>query len=763
MRFILLLICALLPLGNLWAATATATWSFTDALGRPLRSKPVSLTPLFYTTLDGTNYVVTDPIFGTTDTNGQYAATNVLLGYGYRAQVTGYAATAVTNYFPPDIAGQSVAAAAYTFAYATTTNFAYTMPQADARFAPLSVTNVANTNTINALAGVQAAAAVAPYTNQVTASAINAAVPGIVTNSLGDNSEIQIQNENGVLQIANNRVTISSGVGNIHIETNGAIAIVDGYGATIESDLAGGWFVGGSVEATSFIADSFSGNGAGLTNLPVLSPQEVTNIAASFSSIGNRIAYMPSSTNNMIATTSYTALDSTYYGSVFQSFIESDLSATNVTVAMSAVSNGTPATIYIWSLSKPKTNAFSVSSMASYLIYSNSISVNIVNRYEVQSFPVNCNLSAGQYAVVGIMSSQSNMLKTAFISGSVDNTNGTRFALFVSGSLNYWGSAYYPVSYTFAASCARFGYSETYLLNPQTAKTTQYAATVDPSLGTNVHSAIERLLYQFNQTNTSVVVGGDSRAAGLYYHLTNSWFSSCQKVSIASPGSLIGYASLAWQTNAAFFYNTNILAGKTGIYVYSSGANSVNSDPYTAITTISNHITDVVASNYLFCALTIQPLAAYNTDNAGSRLFVKTVNNYLRTEPRIWRVVDAELMAPNNYDKTMYLDTVHPTEIGYAMIARELFRQINARDRIAPSQSWVGAYGTNVVCVVPGSNAPATTVWSAWSGGFDLSVPITVPTNFTAANMAPVAGKITICASNNVLYFITTTTTNHIP
>jgi len=182
MRFLLLLICALLPLGNSFAATATATWSFTDALGRPLRSKPVRLTPLFYTTLDGTNYVVTDPIFGTTDTNGQYAATNVLLGYGYRAQVTGYAATAVTNYFPPDIAGQSVAAAAYTFTYATTTNFAYTMPQADSRFAPLAVTNVANTNTINALAGVQAAAAVAPYTNQVTASAVNAAVPNIVTN-----------------------------------------------------------------------------------------------------------------------------------------------------------------------------------------------------------------------------------------------------------------------------------------------------------------------------------------------------------------------------------------------------------------------------------------------------------------------------------------------------------------------------------------------------------------------------------------------------
>jgi hypothetical protein len=214
------------------------------------------------------------------------------------------------------------------------------------------------------------------------------------------------------------------------------------------------------------------------------------------------------------------------------------------------------------------------------------------------------------------------------------------------------------------------------------------------------------------------VVDGDSKSVGLYNLLTNNWFAQCQKSLLGVGGTSLSFAKATWETNAAT-YASRVGGETNGIFILWSGHNDVDSvNPYTEIQTLSNLLAEVVSSNFLPVVITTQPLASYNTDNGASYLFTKIFNNYIRLEPMIWRVVDAETMMPDNYDSRYFVDTTHLTSSGYSIIANELTRQIGSAYKVVPPQSWIGLYGTNMVCAVPNSNGPAITLFTANGAGF---------------------------------------------
>ena len=474
------------------------------------------------------------------------------------------------------------------------------------------------------------------------------------------------------------------------------------------------------------LSGTFNGDGGGLTGL---NASQLTGGAVPDTLLSSNVALVndffqndfiayPTTTSDMglnIALTQPTGYS--FYGTINTAFVPSAFTATNLQLYISAVTNNTPATLRLFVVYSLPAGNFTVSSLAS--AFTTNILVQSVPDGQTQDFPISLQIPGNVYVMASVITTATNQLLTAWYYQNSGNTNGARYPLWFASDTNTYGY-YYPVSYSVAAISARIEGTQkvSILSGSSSASAITYSGASSGLSMTNVQAAIDGLVYSLNPAKTYVVVDGDSKSVGLYDLFTNNWFSQCSKTLIGVGGTSLAFAKLAWETNGAA-YASQIHNGTNGVFILWSAHNDVQSiNPYTEIQTLSNLLVEVVSSNYLPVVITTQPRSGYGSDLDSAHLFVKIINNYIRQEPMIWRVVDAEAIMPNNYDSRFFVDTTHLNSDGYSIIANEVARQIASPYKVNPPQSWIGLYGTNMVCSVPASNGPAVTLFTANSAGF---------------------------------------------
>jgi predicted membrane protein len=228
-----------------------------------------------------------------------------------------------------------------------------------------------------------------------------------------------------------------------------------------------------------------------------------------------------------------------------------------------------------------------------------------------------------------------------------------------------------------------------------------YVNSTSELAGSNVQSAIDSLVYPWPASNVNVIVDGDSKSVQLYYNLmTNKWWKSTSYHLAGVQAVTLSFNTNAWATNT----RSLLASSKTNLYILWSMHNDVTDNINTEITRLSNHLAQVASSNAYIIAVTTQPRAGYSADGINQYLFLRSVNNFLRTCPFVWRVVDAEAIMPENYNTTFYTDSTHNTPIGTTLVANEITRQVSSLRKTIPPALWVGLSGTNVTIAAPVSN-----------------------------------------------------------
>ena len=149
--------------------------------------------------------------------------------------------------------------------------------------------------------------------------------------------------------------------------------------------------------------------------------------------------------------------------------------------------------------------------------------------------------------------------------------------------------------------------------------------------------------------------------------------------------------------------------------------------------------------------LTVQPRASSQTDTPDSWIFLSIVNNWIRSSPLCWRVVEAERLMPNCYDPTFYVDTTHLTPLGYSNVAWAVQRQLFTPAYSPLSQEWINVYGTNNIVSVPGATNNPSTI-----GAFFTASGLFLPPNGNPwPGSALVPGACCFVNSNGTVYLLT--------
>ncbi len=349
-----------------------------------------------------------------------------------------------------------------------------------------------------------------------------------------------------------------------------------------------------------------------------------------------------------------------------------------------------------------------------------------IHNFAIPTYP----LPVSNYLFVTFEVTNTNTLNFAFWSGSVGNTNLPRLPYAyledTTGNLIQHGLSYWWGN----ASAELSGYAQVQITNLATyigslaANVTAASITnaaVLPystntsllSLGssTDAQTAIDALAYMIATSsvpllasNTVVVLDGDSKMVGLGSVLTKFpwWNSVAFLTNVAVGGTSLSFTTNAWATNTASF-SSRLRNGTNGLYVYWGMHSDMSGNPYNVIGTLSNYLNQVASSNWNIMLLTVQPRASYSQDTPASQLFLPIVNNFIRTWPTPWRVVDAEVLLPNCYNMVFFSDTTHLNPIGYSNIAWGIQPELFAPKKHMWPQEWVYDYGTNIIVAVPGA------------------------------------------------------------
>ncbi len=450
------------------------------------------------------------------------------------------------------------------------------------------------------------------------------------------------------------------------------------------------------------LGGTFTGNGAGLTNLITgyIVPQQMppTTVDA-----GGNI-YQQAQAK---------------VGMVFPTAITSPVLATNVQFYLGG--NGQPTNASVWVIvsSTLPSGAFSPTNYTALLQTNITVTQGTTGTPGVkQSLAIPATQINSGYVLVCVLSS--NLTSSAFDFGwyfnDANNTNHSRLPLWLSTttSSNYF-DYYQPSSYSFAGVAAIL--TGTTMSSPSSAATTTYSPA-NTQLGgngsgtaTTVQAAIDATVFPFAPTNCFLVHLGDSRSALLFPVLTNTYpFNQFLAFSnIAVGGTPLSFSVLAWQTNAA---SLRALAnsGKTGIVNLWCTANDMtNQEPYSEIITYSNLVSSIVTNGLYVIAHTVQARQPF--DGYWSAFYFRdVVNNYIRNDPNIWRVVDDDAIFQNCYDTNIFQDGTHYSNLALAICATNTAAQFRAAVKVIPPQIWGHNWGTNFVMTAPSninsSNAP---------------------------------------------------------
>jgi hypothetical protein len=289
-----------------------------------------------------------------------------------------------------------------------------------------------------------------------------------------------------------------------------------------------------------------------------------------------------------------------------------------------------------------------------------------------------------------------------------------------------------------------------------------------------VQGAIDLLSYltatssiPFQASNTVVVIDGDSKAADGFQYLTNFpwWNSVAFLTNVAVGGSSLSDLTNRWATTTASF-SSRLGNGTNGIYLVWDMHNDLSENPYSDIGTFSNHLARVASSNWNIIVCTVEPRASYGLDIPSAWYFCAVMNNWIRSTPLSWRVVDAERLLPNCYDTTFFADSTHLTPVGYSNVCWAVQREVMSPSRTTLPQSWVNDYGTNQVVTTPAStNTPGQIAAVFNASGWLL------PTNNGALPpYALMPGAAYLANSNGTVYLLTSgpnsttwSSTNHWP
>jgi hypothetical protein len=263
----------------------------------------------------------------------------------------------------------------------------------------------------------------------------------------------------------------------------------------------------------------------------------------------------------------------------------------------------------------------------------------------------------------------------------------------------------YALGYNFAGTCPRFGYTQK--VTAGDAATTTFTPVTTPAYATTAQAGMERLYYPLNPNKCVVVNQGDSKAHILSYLLfTNDFFTrTITNIDIAVGGTSLAWAKAAWESNAASYYGmlTNGMTGIATIWTCHNNIASVNIPG--DINTYSNWLVEITASNFLPVVATCQMIRYTNQPDTNTMAYFVAINNWLRLSPLVWRCVDAEAIANNNYDTNNFqTDNVHQTQNFASLLGREFARQIQLPNKEIPPQKWSGIYGTNFYIAVPDYN-----------------------------------------------------------
>jgi hypothetical protein len=217
----------------------------------------------------------------------------------------------------------------------------------------------------------------------------------------------------------------------------------------------------------------------------------------------------------------------------------------------------------------------------------------------------------------------------------------------------------------------------------------------------------------FAASNTVVVFDGDSKMVDLGPVLTHFpwWKSVAFLTNVAVGGVGLSFTTNAWVTNTASF-SSKLTNGTNGVYVLWICHNYVvSTSPYSEINILSNHIAQVARSNWNVMMLTVQPRSCVPSQSDRQSAFLHVLNNWIRSSPLIWRVVDAEQLLPNNYDPTFYnVDTTHLNLVGDTNVCWAVQEQLLAPVVTKANQSWIATYGTNLILMGPISNSTSTAI-----------------------------------------------------
>ena len=211
---------------------------------------------------------------------------------------------------------------------------------------------------------------------------------------------------------------------------------------------------------------------------------------------------------------------------------------------------------------------------------------------------------------------------------------------------------------------------------------------------------------------TSLLIIGDSLSSWASFayswsaDITNfPWFSG-----VAVSNAAVGGQTIAFATNSFYAWasssNTTFKATNFNIVSCFVGANNYAWDtPSTIINELSNFWVSANALNCHVVAWTMLP--RLTTDQyAGVRENLALINNFIRSSPLPWRVVDAAALLPNNYDPVLFQsDYTHPTALGFTNLAVEFARQVTSAYRESPKQAFGAQIGTNYVVDPPGGSA----------------------------------------------------------
>ena len=360
--------------------------------------------------------------------------------------------------------------------------------------------------------------------------------------------------------------------------------------------------------------------------------------------------------------------------------------------------------------------------------------------------------SNSQMTILFITSATNTVITATYMNDS-NNTNFPRVAMpFL------WDTGGTIRTYNLYAEASAEMQVSGYTLQPATSLTNAaalaYSGASSGLTANNVQSALDAVAAPFAASNTIVVLDGDSLTAGMGPKLLAKpwWSSTAVHTNVSVGGTGLSDMTNRWATNT---YRFTPGPGTNGIYWCWIGANDLQwltpsatysiSNAQVYCQQLSNHWAQVASSNFLIIGCTVMPKASptYATTKISA---AGVVNNFIRGNPMLWRVVDAAELFQNYWDTNYFLDGTHLQPWSYTNLADAIHFSVFGKRKTLPPR-WSFQEGSNYVVMDPVSGQISQTL-----GAYGVQIATNTAAGFPPVAMTP--GGIALVNSNGTLYLL---------